>query len=293
MQPRIWYATAGEGVIIAERAGDRPVPWWSFTKTAIAAAALTLVRDGALQLDSLVPGRPYTLRHLLQNRAGLGDYGDLPAYREAVARGAEPWPVAELLRRARADRLRYEPGRGWRYSNLGYLVVRQLVEHATGEPLGAVLRRRVLEPLDIARAALACDRADLTGVEMGDAGEYDPRWVYHGLLVGPLGEAALLLERLLAGALLPEALLRAMLASHPVGPPPPGRPWRAPGYGLGLMLDAPDGTLATAGHTGGGPGSVIAVYRSNGPDGCRTTAAFAPGGDTGAIERVAFTHRAP
>ena len=59
------------------------------------------------------------------------------------------------------------------------------------------------------------------------------------------------------------------------------------------MLDAPNGTLATAGHTGGGPNSVIAVYRSNGPDGCRTTAAFAPVTDPSAVERAAFARRVP
>ena len=51
------------------------VPWWSFTKTVLAAAALALVRDGRLALDEPLPGRPYTLRQLLQHRAGLTDYG--------------------------------------------------------------------------------------------------------------------------------------------------------------------------------------------------------------------------
>src|SRR5262245_40796342 len=37
----------------------QPAPWWSFTKTILAAAALALVRDGRLTLDRLVPNRPF------------------------------------------------------------------------------------------------------------------------------------------------------------------------------------------------------------------------------------------
>ena len=47
------------------------VPWWSFTKTALAAAALQLVARGQLGLDDRIDGRPYTLRQLLQHRAGV------------------------------------------------------------------------------------------------------------------------------------------------------------------------------------------------------------------------------
>ena len=36
---------------------------------------------------------------------------------------------------------------------------------------------------------------------------YHPGWVYHGLLVGPLREAAVLLDRLMTGTLLSPDLL--------------------------------------------------------------------------------------
>ena len=35
----------------AEGTDPAPVPWWSFTKTVLAAAALALVADGRLSLD--------------------------------------------------------------------------------------------------------------------------------------------------------------------------------------------------------------------------------------------------
>ncbi|MCD6070658.1 MAG: serine hydrolase, partial [Microvirga sp.] len=91
------WALVEDGVVIDSREADRLVPWWSFTKTVLAAAALVLVCDGRIGLDDPVEDKPYTLRHLLQHRSGLGNYRDLRAYHEAVARGDDPWPVSELL----------------------------------------------------------------------------------------------------------------------------------------------------------------------------------------------------
>ena len=73
-----------EGAVVTSSGDAADVPWWSFGKTVIAAAALALVRDGQLALDEPLPDRPYTLRQLLQHRAGLTEYGRLPAYHEAV-----------------------------------------------------------------------------------------------------------------------------------------------------------------------------------------------------------------
>jgi CubicO group peptidase (beta-lactamase class C family) len=98
MAPKVLRAAVERGEVVAAGA-ELLVPWWSFTKTAITAAALALVRDGALALDLPADGKPCTLRHLLQHTAGLGDYSELADYHAAVARGDDPWPVGELLRR--------------------------------------------------------------------------------------------------------------------------------------------------------------------------------------------------
>lgn len=254
---------------IAPRQGDAPdVPWWSFTKTVLAAAALVLVRDRRLPLDDRLDRRPFTLRQLLQHRAGLAEYGGLRAYHDAVARNDDAWPPAEMLVRTDAERLRYPPGEGWDYSNIGYFLVRQLIERTMAMPLGTALDELVMAPLGIARARLAEERRDFSP-------GYDPKWVYHGLLVGPLEQAALLLQRLLTGDLLPQPLLSSMLDRYPVGGPIAGRPWKAPSYGLGLMIGETTGGALIAGHTGGGPGSAVAVYhRLDKPTG--TAAAFEP-----------------
>src|SRR5215469_2505692 len=95
------------------------VPWWSFTKTVLATAALQLVARGDCVLDEQIDGRPYTLRQLLQHRAGVPNFGNLASYHEAVRRGDKPWKIDQLLERVAADRLDFDPGHGWRYSNVG------------------------------------------------------------------------------------------------------------------------------------------------------------------------------
>ena len=282
------WALVEDGAVVEGRDADRLVPWWSFTKTVLAAAALALVRDGLVALDAPVGGKPYTLRHLLQHRSGLVNYGGYRAYHEAVDRGDDPWPVPELLTRLDADRLRYPPGEGWDYSNIGYLIVGRLIETLIGTDLNAALQRLVLKPLGIGSVWLAQKRGDLDQVAMGSAQGYHPGWVYHGLLVGRVRDAALLLDGLLSGRLLPAELLRDMLTPHGLPGPVPERPWQAPGYGLGIMSGRTTTGLNVAGHTGGGPGSTIAVYRRIDGGHARTAAFFRTHEEQAGTEEGAF-----
>jgi hypothetical protein len=92
----------------------------------------------------------------------------------------------------------------------------------------------------------------------------------------------------MTGALLPPDLLEAMRRAHPVSEPNPRRPWNLAGYGLGLMSGIASSGHKVVGHSGGGPGSVIAVYHR--PDAAppMTAAAFAFGDDLGQVEEIAF-----
>ncbi|MHC8387066.1 serine hydrolase domain-containing protein [Pseudomonas sp. MDT2-39-1] len=278
------FTLVSNGSLLTPDQPDVTVPWWSFTKTVLAAAALSLVRDGLIGLDDVVHEGPFTLRQLLRHEAGLADYDELAEYHTAVAHHETPWSADELLQRLDAARLRYAPGDGWRYSNVGYLFVARLIERVTGLALEEALTRRVFSPLGLSRVRLATTRADLESINMGVTANYDPRWVYHGLLVGPLADAVLCLDRLLGGHLLPQSLLREMQTARTLGGPIAGRPWIAPGYGLGLMQGKVEGGVTLSGHTGAGPGSVVAVYRCI--DGSRTAscAAFCESGDEGAVE---------
>jgi D-alanyl-D-alanine carboxypeptidase len=274
------------GKLAAGGLADPPVPWWSFTKTVLAAAALVLAERGRLSLDGPLAGRPYSLRQLLQHRAGVPEYGALEAYHAAVACGDAPWPVAELLARIKSQVSVFEPGQGWLYSNVGYLFVRQIIEDAADEGIGQAVTRLVLAPLGISHAGFAETPDDLVSIRSGIAAGYHPGWVYHGLLIGPPAAAALLLDRLMTGDLLSSVSLQAMQDGFRLGGPIPGRPWQAPSYGLGLMIEAA-GACRFVGHTGGGPSSTVAVYHFPGRARGVTAAVFAPEDDQSAVEQRA------
>ena len=157
---------------------DPPLPWWSFTKTVLAAKALRLVAQDRLSLDEPVKGRPFTLRQLLQHRARLPDYGSLPAYHRAVEARELPWPPEELMERVRADTLVFEPGGGWGYSNVGYLLIRRLVEEATGEALNQALTRLTFDPLGIEAVKVAVTPGELNDTAWGNVRSYHPGWVF-------------------------------------------------------------------------------------------------------------------
>jgi len=234
------------------------VPWWSFSKLVLATSALFLVEQRKLGLDDQVEGEEYTLRQLLQHEAGLPDHGWLDDYHAAVERGDEPWSSAETVSRTlRAFKPR-PPGSDWAYSNIGYYHLAKIICSVTGKTLPDALISLSLAPAGLQQARLASTREDLAAVQMGSVLDYHPGWVLHGLIVGPLVEAAQFLHGLLQGRLLGRTMLDEMmkvrlLPEHgdEVGPDP--------AYGLGLM-GASNGPGTPCGHSGEGPGSAIAVY---------------------------------
>lgn len=279
------YALIQNDELISDEETPAIVPWWSFTKTVMAAAALILVRDKVLSLDECRPGQNYTLRQLLQHEAGFADYGSLAEYHSSVKAGTPPWPIDEMLTRVEKLNAASVPGRKWSYSNIGYLHVRMLIEHELNEKLDSVLSRLIFRPLMLSKTRVANLPSDLSDVVMGDAHGYHPAWVYHGLAVGPLTDAVIFLKELMGGSLVPKYLLKEMLQVRTLGGPISGRPWTSPGYGLGVMAGGTDNNLFVMGHTGGGPGSDIAVYHMTDPV-PMTCAAFSTSADGIDVERM-------
>lgn len=270
------------------------VPWWSFTKTLISVAAIILDRRKRLSLDRSLPGLPYSLRELLQHTAGVGNYGGMPEYHAAVAQGDPPWQREELFARIPPTQLLFAPGAGWAYSNVGYLLAREVIEYAYEDGLEHVLRDLVLGPLGLKNSRLAETPGDMQMTVFGAGQEYNPKWVFHGTVMGPVVEAAQTLHGILTGDLLSSSERYALLTRHPIGGAIPGRPWLTTGYGLGLMIgmmqvDGMVKPLEVIGHSAGGPGSVGAVYHA--PEYGRTSAVFvAQVNDEGLAERRALQH---
>ena len=126
----------------------------SQTKMFTAAAVLLLQKQGKLNIEDLVSAyvsgvpRPETLtiKHLLQHRGGIGDsitYFDPPL-------GTRPefdvsFENHLFLGRVAAEQ--FPPGEDWFYNNLGFVVLGQVVEAVSGQPLDIYLHENILEPL--------------------------------------------------------------------------------------------------------------------------------------------------
>ena len=247
---------------------------YSITKSLMATAALQLVEQGRLTLDDAVqtflPALPLdtlvTVRQLLNHTGGIPDYGDLPEYFQAVrATPTQPWTSDDFLGHTLVRGLTFQPGQGWAYSNIGYLLIRFLIEKISGTPFRVALREGLFAPLGLRRTFVAETLEDARvlmpgystffqtgGVLANVAPLYHPGWVSHGVVIVSAPELARLFDALFAGELLDPALVREMLAPTPV---PHTHFWiRQPAYGLGLMMDAQPKYGMTAGHGGGGPG---------------------------------------
>jgi D-alanyl-D-alanine carboxypeptidase len=221
---------------------------YSVTKTAVAAAVLLLAREGAIELGSV--------RRFLDHTSGVRDYGSLREYHEAVrTRPGSAWDDDEFLARADAAGPQFEPGKGWAYSNTGYLLLRRLLDEHGG--LAAFLPRfglggtTVAERTEDLGAAVPAPSALLLDGVDDVRGVYDPCWVGHRTLVARAEDLLGFWRDLPAEMLDPRTFV-------PIGADAPG--FVRPSYGLGVMAD-PEHPLGTVvGHGGGGPGYAAGVF---------------------------------
>jgi CubicO group peptidase (beta-lactamase class C family) len=278
------FCRRADGTTYAEGDPDQPAAWWSFSKTVLAAAVLRLAEQGRLDLDGPFRGADYSLRQLLAHTAGVANYGRLASYHRAVAHKQTPWPRTQLLAAAGADRLLFQPGTNWAYSNVGYLFVREAIEQASGMTLADALRATELADRHLGDVRLAACPEDLDTVAWLAGRGYHPGWVYHGLLTGGARSAVRLLDAILHGPLLAAPTRAQMATRRPLGEALPGRPWRTHGYALGLMSGLTQDAGWAVGHSGAGPRSVAAVYHFPDISPPTTAAVFTDGCDEGVAE---------
>ena len=132
----------------------------SLTKQVTGAAVAVLVRAGRLDPDmpvwSFVDDLPawastVTVRHLLHHTAGLWPAGEAEA-----STGTNDWTDERAMAAARwlAD-LTTRPGAAFKYSNVGYVLLAQIVSAIARRPLAAFVDQALLRPLGIEGMAFA------------------------------------------------------------------------------------------------------------------------------------------
>jgi CubicO group peptidase (beta-lactamase class C family) len=141
--------------------------WFSMTKIVTATAAMRLVDRRLLDLDRPVAqyltafrtvraGEAVTVRHLLSHSAGLANPVPVRWVRPATAPAPDQAEfTATQLKRLR--RPRFRPGTRASYTNLGYVVLGEVIAAASGKPYAEYVRDHVLRPLGMAHTAFAYD----------------------------------------------------------------------------------------------------------------------------------------
>jgi len=178
-----------------------------------------------------------TLAQLLNHSSGLDDYGMLPEYHRAVAAGETAWSREQLLER---NMVLPHENSGFRYSNIGYLLLRMCLERQTGLTYFSSLKKLVLEPLGITGFR---EWEQPTDVVPG----YDPRWVYSGTFLASPKEIAPGLAKLVT-----HRVQTLGLSAGWISVPHQNTGFDNPGYNYGFM--GPGLPMTAAGHGGGGPG---------------------------------------
>jgi D-alanyl-D-alanine carboxypeptidase len=246
----------------------------SVTKSVTAAVAVSLARQGRLALDEPLADQlavellhrwraldalPRTTpRQLLAHTSGLPNYFTDEAFfarlREEPGRA---WRPVELVDHAAAyGTPHFPPGRGFEYSDTGYVVAGILVEQATGRPLHEVYRELVFDPLGM-------DTTWLEGYEPARkpeaahhySGELDwttisPTidWAGGGL-VTTASDLTRFVRALWSERIVDSRALDELTRWTPAASFPPGHALRYERYGLGMGTNMVEG-VELLGHTG-------------------------------------------
>ncbi|WP_067134593.1 serine hydrolase domain-containing protein [Microtetraspora malaysiensis] len=270
---RNYTAGAGDLATRAKVPVNGQVRIASTTKTFTAAVVLQLAGEGKVELDVPVEkylprlvrgngndGRLITVRQLLHHTSGLPEHGKAIAgtFFENQHRYFEPRDLVDL---ALTQKPLFAPGKGWSYSNTGYVLLGLLVQKVTGRPIGAEITDRIITPLGLGdtywpgageqrirgpHPRAYKSKTGRPGGEPVDVSEMDPsRGWAAGQLVSTPRDVNRFLSALLGGKLLKPAMLEQMKRAVSV----PGTP-RGWGYGLGLTkIPLSCGGLAW-GHSG-------------------------------------------
>jgi len=126
----------------------------SVGKQFTATAVMMLVEEGKINLDEKIgkylgnaaeSWKNITVRNLLTHTGGMTDYPKDFDFRR-------DYTEDELLKRAEAIPMAFQPGEKWDYSNVGYIMLGILIHKVTGKFYGDFLQKRIFKPLGMTTA---------------------------------------------------------------------------------------------------------------------------------------------
>ncbi len=127
----------------------------SITKQFTAVAIMQLVEAGTIDLGKSIKNYlPYKFHskhwdtvkvsHLLSHTSGIPDYAILYNVFDGFCLGNT---INGMIEEAMAKKLEFEPGSRFFYSNIGFTLLGEMIEHQTSMPYEEYLKVKVLEPM--------------------------------------------------------------------------------------------------------------------------------------------------
>ena len=131
--------------------------WASVSKTFVGTAIMQLVEKGKIDLDEkLVTYLPYfkqkdpyyrdiTIRQMLNHTSGIGDVADYEWDKPQFDGGA----LERFVRGIANDKMKFEPGKDWSYSNTAFETLGHVIAKVSGVPFETYIRENILDPLEM------------------------------------------------------------------------------------------------------------------------------------------------
>jgi len=261
----------------------------SISKQFAAMLIVQLVAEDLISLDDPVAkflpeiGREWadrvTIHQMLCQTSGIPNYTLLEGYLEGI--DMRRFTMDEffelLIGNVLLDSLHFEPGTEFDYSNTNYFLAGLIIERITGEPYDSVLRRKILDPLDmkdtgafddlklVRRRAYGYEKAPDDTYEPTKFSSTSPKSVPSGGLYSTARDMYKWHKGLQTNALLSPEMMSRYLGPHYMFS-------ETEGYGYGnyyetYVTEALD-TLAIFEHGGSSFGTSTMFYRIPAADQC-------------------------
>jgi CubicO group peptidase (beta-lactamase class C family) len=129
----------------------------SVCKPFVATAIMQLVESGKMDLDAPVTKylpyfslsderfRNITIRQMLNHTSGMPDVEDYEWNKPQFDEGA----AERYVRAVRSERLSWNPGSAWQYSNMAFDILGDVIAKASGESFEAYVRTNILERIPV------------------------------------------------------------------------------------------------------------------------------------------------
>ncbi len=249
----------------------------SMNKMFTAVAIAQLVERGKLSFDDplskFLPDFPdkeaaekIKIKQILTHTAGLGGYFSQKFVESSRDRYRT---VDDMMKLAKEEKLQFEPGSRWQYSNTGFLVLGAVVEKVSGQTYYDYVRENIYRPAGMINSdCYELDRVN-TNLAVGYEKEYTDDGIRfrnnifaHVLRGGPQGGGYSTVEDLLkfdvalrSGKLVGKEYVKLLLSAKP--------DLKSPEYGYGFQIDT---ERQIVGHSGGfdGISSNLDMFLGNG-----------------------------